>query len=114
MLSGATAAGPRASCSLKIATLGPHVIACISLSCGPVHQLTLPIKQYIVPTSTSADADMELQEVRSLWVGLCDRLAAPTVAGMCAAEGRAPPLGLLALPAELKERCLGFLQVSTM
>lgn len=54
-----------------------------------------------------------LQNVRELWNRLKDDVTLPLLAALARAAGQEPPLGLLALPTEIKELCMSFLPVST-
>jgi len=51
------------------------------------------------------------KNLQQLWTELKDGLALKVLAGLRQSAGLSPPLGLLALPAELKTKILASLQV---
>lgn len=51
------------------------------------------------------------KNLQKLWTELKDGLALKMLAGLRQSAGLSPPLGLLALPAELKNKILASLQV---
>lgn len=57
------------------------------------------------------DAVSALTNLKQLWTELKDGLALKMLAGLRQSAGLSPPLGLLALPAELKTKILAALQV---
>ena len=57
------------------------------------------------------DAVSALTNLKQLWTELKDGLALKMLAGLRQSAGLSPPLGLLALPAELKTKILSALQV---
>ena len=60
-------------------------------------------------TATSAFTDLQ-----QLWTELKDRLALKVFASLRQSAGLPPPLGLLALPTELKTKILSSLQVCSL
>ena len=57
------------------------------------------------------DAVSALTNLKQLWTELKDGLALKMLAGLRQSAGLSPPLGLLALPTELKTKILSALQV---
>lgn len=59
----------------------------------------------------SGEGVSSFKNLQQLWTELKDRLALKILAGLRQSAGLSPPLGLLALPAELKTKILASLQV---
>jgi hypothetical protein len=59
----------------------------------------------------SGEAVSSFKNLQQLWTELKDGLALEMLAGLRQSAGLSPPLGLLALPAELKTKILASLQV---
>jgi len=55
-----------------------------------------------------------LRNLKALWVKLKDGLCLPLLHSLCRASGVEPPTGLLSLPGEIKDDCLGLLSAKEL
>lgn len=75
--------------------------------------LVLYGNRIIRPHVAAADVS-RLRNLKALWVKLKDGLCLPLLHSLCRASGVEPPTGLLSLPGEIKDDCLGLLSAKEL
>ncbi|DBB13107.1 TPA: hypothetical protein ACH3X3_005834 [Trebouxia sp. C0006] len=106
---------PESLCEVKYISLGAGM-ACIAASSdgSRISTLNVSLEQHLHLQQTgcnSGEAVSSFKNLQQLWTELKDGLALKMLAGLRQSAGLSPPLGLLALPAELKTKILASLQV---
>ncbi|DBA78763.1 TPA: hypothetical protein ACH3X1_008669 [Trebouxia sp. C0004] len=106
------------SCEVKYISLGAGM-ACIAASFdgSRITTLNVSLEQHLqlLQTGCSSEEAVSLfKDLEQLWTELKDKLALKMLAGLRQSAGLSPPLGLLALPAELKTKILSSLQAKDL
>ncbi|KAL0021412.1 hypothetical protein WJX79_003342 [Trebouxia sp. C0005] len=106
------------SYEVKYISLGAGM-ACIAASFdgSRITTLNVSLEQHLHLQQTgfhSGEAVSSFKNLQKLWTELKDGLALKMLAGLRQSAGLSPPLGLLALPAELKNKILASLQAKDL